>query len=74
MFCAVGKYFDMTQCSPLEINRRFGETCLRFHGRRLSRAINRLETGGKRRRWFLALLFFDPEDGNDIFLRNVYST
>jgi hypothetical protein len=34
----------MTQCSPLKINRRFGETYLCFHGRRLSRTINMFES------------------------------
>jgi hypothetical protein len=35
----------MTQCSPLKINRRFGETyCLCFHDRRLSRTINKIES------------------------------
>jgi hypothetical protein len=36
-------FSDITPCSPLKVNRRFGGTyCLRLQGRRLSRARNQL--------------------------------
>jgi hypothetical protein len=44
---------DMTPCSPLEGNRRFGKTC--------SRACHLLLTG------LSPDLFFVPEDGSDVF-------
>jgi hypothetical protein len=67
-------FLDMTQCSPLKINRRFGGVSLPYSGgRRTSRAKNQRES-----RWkaacrllscsFLLGLFFDPEDGGDMFL------
>jgi hypothetical protein len=48
-------FWDITPCSPLEVNRRSGGTYRRacFH------------TG------FLLGLFFDPEDLRDMFLQNV---
>jgi hypothetical protein len=51
--CTLEQYYfwDITQCSPLEVSRRFAETYrLHLHGSLLN-------------------LFFDPEDGGDIFLR-----
>jgi hypothetical protein len=65
-------FWDITPCSPVHVNRRFGETYrLHIQGRRISRARNQR----KSRRFFhagiLLRLFFDPEDGGDIFLRNV---
>jgi hypothetical protein len=52
-------FWDITQCSPLKVNRRFGGTCrLHFQGRRISQARNQHEI--KRQ----------AEPG-DVFLRNV---
>jgi hypothetical protein len=49
--------WDVTPCTPLKINRHFGETC---HS-----AWCLLYAG------FLFGLFFDPEDGGNIFLAEV---
>jgi hypothetical protein len=63
-------FWDITPCSPLKINRHFGGTYrLHLHGRSISRARNYVATcfhAG-----FLIGLFFDREDGGDMFLRNV---
>jgi hypothetical protein len=65
--------WDITPCSPLKVNRRFGET-YRLHllGRRISQTRKKqksacflLPAG------ILFALFLDPEDGGDMFLRNV---
>jgi hypothetical protein len=65
-------FWDITPCSPLSVNRRFGETYrLHLQGRK-----NKLS---KKSAWklatcfhagFLLSLFFDPEDGGHMFLRN----
>jgi hypothetical protein len=39
-------------CSPLKTNRRFGGTCPAYHVRHAG---------------FLVVLFFEPEDGGDLF-------
>jgi hypothetical protein len=40
--------WDITPCSPLKVNRRFGGTCrLRCQSRRISKARNQRETGVK---------------------------
>jgi hypothetical protein len=44
---------------------------LNLHGRRISKARNQREAGSKQSSGFLLGLFSDPEDGGDIFLRNV---
>jgi hypothetical protein len=70
-------FWDITPCSPLKVNRRFGGTCcLHLQGRRI-KARKRYEAVSKYRTaeiaisfWFLGL-FFDPEDGGDMYLRNV---
>jgi hypothetical protein len=62
-------FWDITPCSPLKGNRRFGGTCLHLQGRIISRSAALLATcfhAGP-----LLGLFFDPEDGDDMFLRNV---
>jgi hypothetical protein len=48
---------DTMPCRPLKSNRRFGGKCLK--------ASYLFHTG------FLLGLFFDPEVGGDMFLRNV---
>jgi hypothetical protein len=58
--------WDITPCSPLKVNRRFGGTCrLHFQGRSISQARNQREAGHKQS------LFFDPEGGGEMFLGNV---
>jgi hypothetical protein len=64
--------WDTTLCSPLKINRRFGTCRLCLQGRRISQARNQCEKGGKHSSAvFLLGLFFYPEDGSDMFLRNI---
>jgi hypothetical protein len=69
-------FWDMTPCSPLKINRRFGGAYrLHLQVRRISRARNQRES-----RYavlatcfhvgFFIDLFFVREDGGDMFLRN----
>jgi hypothetical protein len=64
-------FWDITPCSPRKVNRPFGRTC-RYHiqGRRISRARNQRESSGKQKAWYLARLFFDPEDGSNMLLQN----
>jgi hypothetical protein len=61
-------FWEIMLCSLLSVIQCFGETCrLRLQGRRISRARNQCES-----RWQAELgLFFDPEDGGDMFLWNV---
>jgi hypothetical protein len=61
--------WEITSCSPLKVNTRFGGIYrLHLQGRRIS--LKNLHA-----KCFLAGLllglFFDPEDGNNMFLRNV---
>jgi hypothetical protein len=52
-------FWDIMPRSPLKINQRFRGTC------RLHLQDRRINSG------FLIGLFLDPEDGGDMFLRNV---
>jgi hypothetical protein len=66
-------FWDITPCSPLKVNRRFGGMYrLHLQGRRISRGRNQhalLVTCFHAD--FLLSLFFDPEDGGDMFPWNV---
>jgi hypothetical protein len=58
--------WDITACSPVKVNLRFGGTyLLHLQGRRASHIMFLLPVSW----WFLAWLF-DPEDGSDMLLRN----
>jgi hypothetical protein len=68
-------FWDITPCSPLSVNRRFGGTCrTHLQGQKM------LVRWARNQREILppaftlvscSPYFFDPEDGGDIFLRNV---
>jgi hypothetical protein len=63
-------FWDTTPHSPLKVNRLFGGTSLlHLQGRKICQARNQLATCFHAA--FLLLIFFDPEDGGDMFLRNV---
>jgi hypothetical protein len=58
-------FWDMTPCSPMSFNRRFGGTYrLHLQGRR-NRFSKPVSKQVARR------LFFDPEVGGDMFLRKL---
>jgi hypothetical protein len=60
-------FWDVLPCSPVKVNQCFGGIyCLHLQGLRVSQPRNQYETGSK-----MLYLFFDPEDGGDIFLQNV---
>jgi hypothetical protein len=67
--------WDVTLCSHLKINRRFGgKYCLKLQGGRISQARNQHETNSAwyaLRTGFLLVLFIDPEDGGGMFLVKV---
>jgi hypothetical protein len=66
-------FWDITPCSPLKVNRRFGGTYrLHLQGRRISRAGNQRERSACHLLppSFPVSLFFDPEDA-DIFNETV---
>jgi hypothetical protein len=48
-----------------------GTYCLHLQGRKTSPEETSMKAGGKLSCWFLASLFFDREDGGNIFFRNV---
>jgi hypothetical protein len=54
-------FWDTRPCSPLNVNRRFGGTRNQLE----SRVIYLLHAV------FLLGSFIDPEDGGDMFLRNI---
>jgi hypothetical protein len=57
------RFWDVTKCTSLKVNRRFGGTCrLRLRGRRIRQA--RIKMG-------LLGLLFDTEDAGDMIIRNV---
>jgi hypothetical protein len=61
-------FWDTTPCSPVQVNRRFG----RNMSHSPSESNNKPSTIFDLFHASLLLgLFFDPEDGDDIFLRNV---
>jgi hypothetical protein len=67
MKCSI--FWDITTCSPLKINRRFGGICrLHIQGRRISQARNQREAGSNQ---WLACFTFHSKDGGDLFRRNV---
>jgi hypothetical protein len=71
-------FWEITSCSPLKVNWRFGGT-YRPHcrSRGISQARNQREAGSEQSypladiSGFFFGLFFDPEDGGGVFLRNV---
>jgi hypothetical protein len=57
---------SLSHCSVLDIHRNFGEiNCLQFQGRKVSE---------KQRIKHCYFLYFDPENGAIMFLRNVFKT
>jgi hypothetical protein len=61
-------FSNITTCSSLEVNRRFGGTCRIFRVEeqaKLGSVCYLLHSN------FLLGSFYGPEDGGDIFLRNI---
>jgi hypothetical protein len=57
---------NITSCCPMKVNRHFGRTYhFRFQGLTVTQVRNQHEAGTN-----LLLLFFNPENGSDIFFRN----
>jgi hypothetical protein len=62
-------FWDITPCSPLKVNRRFGgKYRLNLQSRRISRPRHQATSFT-----LVSCLdyFFDPEDGGHMFLRNI---
>jgi hypothetical protein len=69
-------YPDISPCSPLKVNRLFGgKYWLHLQDRRISKGRNRTKQTGcacyMLHYGFLPGLLFEPEDGGDMFVRNV---
>jgi hypothetical protein len=69
-------FLTITPCSPVKGDRYFLETCcLHLQGRRLSQPLNSMNQTGSAccllHAGFLLGLLFDPENRDDMFLRNV---
>jgi hypothetical protein len=58
-------FWDITPCSPLKVNRRLGGSNNKPSKKPAWKQVASLHTG------FLLGLVFHPEDGGDMFLRNV---
>jgi hypothetical protein len=69
-------FWSITPCSPLKVNRHFGGTYrLHLQGRRIRQARYQRESRCQAEFYFkagfLLVLFLDPEDGGDMFIRNI---
>jgi hypothetical protein len=64
-------FWDITRCSPLSLNRRFGGTYRLHLQRRRNKFIKNQQASKQVASRFCWTYFFDPEDGGDMFLRNV---
>jgi hypothetical protein len=66
-------FWVIMPCSPLKINLRFGETCrLHLQGQKVIQAKMQHEAISKQTSADLLLgLFFDPDNGGEMILRNV---
>jgi hypothetical protein len=62
---------NITPCSPLKVSRHFRETCLHLQGWTISQARNQHEAGSMLHVDFLIGLSLNPDDGGDMFIRNV---
>jgi hypothetical protein len=62
-------FWDITPCSLLKVIRRFGGTCHpNLKGRRINPARNKRESSWQAElAGFLLGLFFDTDDGGDMF-------
>jgi hypothetical protein len=59
-------FWNITLCSPLKVNRRFGGACrLHIQGRKIIQARNQHGAG------HVLTSLFGPQDGGDILLRKV---
>jgi hypothetical protein len=70
MYCSKSPIFwDITPCSLSKVSCRFGGTCrLHLQDRSISQAIKKHQEGSNG--GFLNSLFFDPEDGGDMYIQN----
>jgi hypothetical protein len=62
-------FWDIMPCSPLKANRRFGGTSPPSSG--LKNKPNKALLATCFHDGFLLGLFFEPEDGGDMFLRHI---